>query len=1082
MTIDELLHQLEPLTHKDRAKRMIELGHRAGASVTDPEAINIREVLRKMETGDFYQRYLALQSCQGSRNGEHVLRAFSDPSRMIRGLSISLVPLMCSDPQVLAALAQSDIPAASKLCRGLRRQARQAVIDTFLKELANKSETEANRHFLKLLAFGSTALVAVYLHRLRERSEAYHWSRLAKRHPEPTAKALIQEAAGLERPDYRLLLNANGALPHLAERKPDLALELARALLKQFSLGQLELDRLLTRRPEEVAELVLASPDRTHFNFDPVAGRLTTARLTGLLTNHPQALGRRVNWLKKLRPATRRAVYVALNSGWRQSDGKIAPTLLDWLPQDLRESEGHRHLALPALAGSPELRLLYAGYLPWEEARTILDPYMGDPEPALRAVAHTALAKVVFYYREHLPALLDIVRARRNEQDPVRLAMLTGLANIPPGSWQEDHLEKLGLIVRDALNAADLSMLTTSQIERLIIKVLPRHTAWSAGWLAVLVRERGRISFYDLASRLSDRDVKAIKGPLLPVFQSWSRREREEHLVAAAESLGRRLRVFDELVTVLVNVLKDTRKVWHARGILDLFAQHRRDILFQLLPELLEEDPSWITLPEVYQTLHRWRQNLITPYLGQQAYQGRFSTGKTRFLLPLYSGFHRWTPSQQAIFARTLSEVAGDDMRDSPAIISAIRQLEALPGVPPTRLLELAGDKREAVRDTAIRALARLDAGEGIPALLEMMNDERARIAIYALRQAILAMPSERALSVLTTLPMNKVTVAKEVVRLLGEIRNEGAYRELLRMAGESGLHRDIRVALLRGLWEYLERDETWPILEEAARNPDPAIARTVGRIGANGLSAKAQNRLVWLLTVLLDHPEARVRIEVLGRCSQLPVNDREQLLLPRLLSALQSHLPLEYTLAASAITATYTGQEATLVGQAVAGIITRRKVLQTLVDYLASAAKQRKEQLLPTVRSVLAALEADALTATLRIKLALFVLSWDELVGMLTEMVNRGELHEEALISAARLLEATEDRVDVSGMPVLEEALAKSPEAKLRRLALAALLGQANSSLGWDVARLERLEQYRIDPSPLVRAAAQFTFPPAEE
>ena len=34
-------------------------------------------------------------------------------------------------------------------------------------------------------------------------------------------------------------------------------------------------------------------------------------------------------------------------------------------------------------------------------------------------------------------------------------------------------------------------------------------------------------------------------------------------------------------------------------------------------------------------------------------------------------------------------------------------------------------------------------------------------------------------------------------------------------------LHRDIRIALLRALWDHLERPETWPILNEAAVAPD---------------------------------------------------------------------------------------------------------------------------------------------------------------------------------------------------------------------------------------------------------------------
>ena len=51
--------------------------------------------------------------------------------------------------------------------------------------------------------------------------------------------------------------------------------------------------------------------------------------------------------------------------------------------------------------------------------------------------------------------------------------------------------------------------------------------------------------------------------------------------------------------------------------------------------------------------------------------------------------------------------------------------------------------------------------------------------------------------------------MAKEVVRLLGELRSDAAYAALLALDAPT-LHRDIRIALLRALWDHLEREETW--------------------------------------------------------------------------------------------------------------------------------------------------------------------------------------------------------------------------------------------------------------------------------
>jgi hypothetical protein len=112
-----------------------------------------------------------------------------------------------------------------------------------------------------------------------------------------------------------------------------------------------------------------------------------------------------------------------------------------------------------------------------------------------------------------------------------------------------------------------------------------------------------------------------------------------------------------------------------------------------------------------------------------------------------------------------LEEVIHDEQRDSPAVFMAINQLAALPALEPTPIVPLADlhATRLAARDVALRALGRLDAGQGIPTLLGALDDDRARIAIYALRRALLQMPTTQALALLRGVPRRRETVAKEV-------------------------------------------------------------------------------------------------------------------------------------------------------------------------------------------------------------------------------------------------------------------------------------------------------------------------------
>ena len=436
----------------------------------------------------------------------------------------------------------------------------------------------------------------------------------------------------------------------------------------------------------------------------------------------------------------------------------------------------------------------------------------------------------------------------------------------------------------------------------------------------------------------------------------------------------------------------------------------------------------------------------------------------------------------QQIFADVLSGVTYETGRDTPSVLTVIGQLAALPAVWPTRLIELAGlySKPHVARDAALRALGKLDSGAGVGTLLDAMSDDRGRVGIYALRRALLEMPPARALDTLRGVPTEKVTVAKEVIRLLGELKTDAAYTELTALDARD-LHRDARIALLRAFWDFLDRPASWDILERAAQNSDEAIAAHVSRIPATGLSLASQSRLIGILILLLAHPAHKVRLDALNRCATLPVTDREHKLLPLFLAALGSQVEDERQAASEAAFMTYTGRSAPLVGDATRVLLPDRRALVTMVNALIHKLNDSRAALLPTARAVLEVLLSDPLTTQWQIRLAMQALPGTELIDLLTKMAASRALHADALHTAMQSLPfLTLSRKDVS-LAELEASLALSDDRYLRRLALAALVAQANGPTGWTDDRLARLAAYRRDPAALVAEAAQFTFPARE-
>ena len=1085
LTLNEIKDELEMLCYTDRIQRMLALGR-------DPEN---EPLLAEMEQNAFDMRWLALMSCHTSRDGARVLRLLGDSSQLIRHSAASLVALIGTTTQGISALDMILPRYRRRLVCQLQKRNRPDVLDACLQHLAGQTAENKNsadktadskdNGLIDCLPHGTAETVRALLPQVLPYFASHHWIRLARLHPVIALEVLQERAEEADRSDAGLVYHANWVLPVTAEPCPNETLALVRTLIRHVPLDRLAIQHLAFWLPVEVTDLILASEVSPTVLLPRLLPRLDADRAIALLEHyHSQFYALSTVFRRRLSPAVRDRLYVHFSRGWENREGCIDPFIVALLSPQHREREARRHLNLPSIAARPAQCLPYAAYLPWEEAQETLAPYLRDPDPQLRVLAHTTLTVAVRYHRDRLPALLALQTARKNEQDPVRNAMLTGIAALPPGIWRPTHLDTLAQLLRNALDAADLSAMTAQAMVRLVAQLLPFYPHWCADWLATLARERGTLIIPALENRLSDKEVRVLAPVLLPVLHSWENQEGWGSLYAVANSLGRRLRVFDAMLVMLERIVQIPAAMFLSLSALNLLAKHGRKRLETLIPALLEADPSWATRPVAYLFLHRKRQDLLTPFLGFQVYAGRFTTGKTRLILPFAQGFVRWTARQQQLFADVLAQVTEETGRDTPGYLQVMKQLAVLPAPPPTCLIALAqlDNPKPAMRDAALRALGTLDGGQGIATLLDALDDARARIAIYALRHALLEMPKDRALALLKNVPMAKVTVAKEVIRLLGELKTEAAYQELTALNGRDDLHRDVRIALLRALWAFLKRPQTWEVLEQAAVSPDAAIATHVSRVPSEGLAPAMQQRLIGVLALLLKHPSDRVRLDTLNRCATLPVTDRAHILLPHFLRSVGARVGDERVAAAGAVCQTYTGRDAALVGETTRTLLASRRALTTFVHVLIQQTGVNRVSLLPTAREVLAVLATDPLTSQLQIRLAVQALPSDEQVAFFREMAASRALHADALQTAMQSLHYLSTGRKDARLEDLEAGLAISEDRYLRRLALGVLIAQATGPTGWTDERTARLNVYRQDPASLVAEAAQFTFPPGED
>lgn len=740
----------------------------------------------------------------------------------------------------------------------------------------------------------------------------------------------------------------------------------------------------------------------------------------------------------------------------------------------------------------------------------------------------------------HVDDALAMVLARKYEQDPVRGAMWSVLAGWPRALWRREHLDRVGQALRDGLDAADLSDATAMQGERLVIGLFGVDAPWGAKWLGTLLRERGRIYDLRLFAGLTDAELRTAAPAVLEVARTWATSERTGWLLLLVQALGARMALVDGLTELAAGARDTTPLEWFAVGYTTVLMQHapahaalaktvrrfldrawfggilqlasvrggaldaelaygvcevarrsprdyevvnalhvlhRRDrsAFGRLVPELLAKDPSLVCIDVVWRFLHRRRSDLLTPFLDGRPIHGRFATGKTAWLFPATTGFFRWTPTQVELFSDRLHSILRDPGRDTPTLLWALAIWPNMEYARMDRLCALADDARPAVREKAIRVLARCDASQGIPTLLECLADARARFAIYGLRRAVLELPPRRALDVLSRAPLAKVTIAKEVVRLYGELRSDAGYLRLVEL-DRGSLHRDVRIALLRALWDHLERDETWEVFERAVDDPDWVLAAKVGDVPADRLTDAIDRKLSKLLARVLLRPEPEARLDLLQRAPRLAVRDPERTFLAACRMRLRSRYDDETSAAVHALMQRQDEHDVPAMAEALAALHEDPRSLTVAASTLTAYdpwARASWEQALAALEAVL----DRPGWQPLRVRAAR---SRDipRLVELAAELADRGTLDRDVVDELRAVLSRWSNS---NALSALASRLIHHAHPEARRLALWAVVTDAGAR-GWSEERLAQLARVRADPDPGVAGAAARVFPPREK
>lgn len=1096
-----LLKELDSLGHSARVARLARLGRDAKGT---PE---LGQLLQELVAGDPFEASLGLQAAAAARDEAVLLKGLEHPSIRVRLSAAGRVARWVSDETAIESHLEDAPPAVRRrLLDGIKRSGQTSLAERLLPRLI---ERWGVREAAVLLPACGPELVRARLPELAYAVCA--WRRLALRHPGPVLEELrgaLERSAPRDRSAVWARLEP--AIDGLGDAHAAALMKLAAELSPPEGLPRCierRLGRWSRKAPEEVFALLVHEEARVRLARRGLPATLARhvrrlrqeglEQLARLLAGEPERLA---ELLSGVAPGARAALFAQACAVHPLGEQLLPDALLERLPHALRDEQAARMAAMREIRESPAREVAVVAFRDIDAARERLVQACSVSKAEERAFALAQLVRCTGRSRRGMTETLTFLARLKNEQDPVRLAAVEALGAVPPSCFEDEHAEALLRMTRWITEARDTSHVTRGALQTLAFRLMQRHAAnpecalfqLSLSILQRLAKQSGTLSLPPLAASLPRGAERQILAVLQPMIRDANARESHQLVLALAAALGKRAWHLD-LLQKLLEPVTEASPEWLARRAIALWLEspESRD---RRVMRLLEREPSAIVLPEVFDHLHRRRQEWLDPYLEGRPLRGKFLTGKTVFVLPAAAGFERWLPRQQRALARMHGQIASDQKRSDWERAASLRVLSRMPVVDDELLCGFLSDETPVV-EAALGALAWIDRPEqGLPVLLQHLDGDRARVAMYAVpRCARHVAPSclgER-LGELLDSEQLKVTVHKEALRLLGVFRPPGALELLEREWKREGLHRDVRIAAGHAARAAIEDERAWRILEEIAVSPDAELPYSLFDESALGFSPAQRRRYGLLLLKAAGHPDLRVRKAGFAALARWPAGCEQEIAQAAAARLVDLDDGAEWHEALGALVEACRDASAS---QALAGAVRALVASPHRDDWDAGAERDRparqrlqrtasllerlpRVELGAVVGEVARALRADETLGLAAARLEVSAIDWNEVeaaAGVLERVADESGAGGWTRPLVTHLVEGFA-RPEVGWEPAKALALCDRLSVREEPGALlgVALLGVIGRRLSWSGELRQRLRRLRAHPSTRVRAAA---------
>ncbi|WP_433462591.1 hypothetical protein [Spirillospora sp. CA-128828] len=843
MRADDLLDEIEPLSYPDRVRRLVGLRRLAGG----PE---LTALLAELGGRGHYERSVALFIASAVRDEAslaHILAAARDPDTALALQAIRLSVRYTPAPEPLVrSLTDAPIAIRAATYRAIRRHRRADLAGALVGPVAARWGAD---EAAALLPACDPEQAAEHLpglaHAVPNRRS------LGRAHPETVLGQAERELRDLTGSARNSWWHWNGPGVAAAVRHdPGRVLGLVEDYWHAGGLPEAVRPRigaLLDAEPERTLRLLLSDGCRptlpSLLNSRSLCERLARVGGDGLIAvaralRDDEYVLRRL--LKTVPPSRRGALFDAAMADVDLTAAELGEDLLNALPRPVRVREARRMLALRTVAERPRRVRAVTAFLPFEEARPLLEEQTRRPDAEERAEGYGLLVECAGRERdpEVLSALLESLGRLRNEQNPVRLAALHALVSVPSTVLRAGHAAAVERLTEDSLNARDCSDATRDMLMRIALAIFAQGAVRDDAELAVsgiglMTRLMGSASHV----RLGRIDHVLRRGQehrlverLVPLLDEGARRDDHALALLLVRALGPRAHGVQALQDALEKAL-DARADGVIRDAITLWLEPAATRA-ERVERVVGKDPSTVAVPAVLAAIAAERTDLLHLVLSDATPAGRFQRADVTYVpwvVPRWT--RRWTARQHTAYLSLLERVAHDGRLADTDRGRAVTAIATVPGVDAARLRPFLESGDTHLRRMALTAAPWTARPQDVlPDLLAHASSDDAHVAVYAAgRAARFVRPSALAALLRPVLTDGKITARKEALRILLRTRVPEAMDVVAAAWDDPGQHRDVRAAIVSAVRPHMTEPVARRILAEAADGPRDLARQVLG-------------------------------------------------------------------------------------------------------------------------------------------------------------------------------------------------------------------------------------------------------------